>query len=149
VARLPAPSATYVFRDSWHVPARPEDVHATLLDVERYVEWWPQVVAVGYLGPTEGLVLCRSTLPYVLELVMREVCRDPDRLEVAVSGDLEGTVRFGLSAEGSGTRLSLHQEVEVRGFLALASRLGRPLLTWNHDRMMRGCVDGLTARLAG
>ena len=26
---------------------------------------------------------------------------------------------------------------------------GRPLLAWNHDRMMAGCLEGLRARLAG
>lgn len=147
MVEVPGARAGYVFEDRWHVPAAPERVHATLVDVERYVEWWPQIVAVGYLGEREGLVLCRSALPYVLTLVLREVDRSPARLEVAVSGDLEGSVRFGLAPEGTGTRLDLHQEVQVTGLLGLASRVARPLLTWNHDRMMAGCIDGLTARL--
>ena len=34
------------------------------------------------------------------------------------------------------------------GALAVASRFARPLLTWNHHRMMRGCERGLRARCA-
>lgn len=142
------PTSTYCFRDRWHVPAPPEQVREVLVDVERYVEWWPQVVAVGYLGEQQGLVLCRSVLPYTLELVLTETVNRADRLEVAVGGDLEGTVRFALTPDEGGTRLDFGQDVTVRGALALASRVGRPLLTWNHERMMRDCVRGL-ARRAG
>jgi hypothetical protein len=35
----------------------------------------------------------------------------------------------------------------VDGALAVASYVARPLMTWNHDRMMRGCADGLRRRL--
>jgi hypothetical protein len=129
------------------VPASPERVRAVLVDVERYVEWWPQVVAVGYLGEQQGLVLCRSALPYTLELVLTRRVDREDRLEVEVQGDLEGTVAFDLAPARAGTRLDFAQDVTVRGALALASRVGRPLLTWNHDRMMRSCVEGLTLRL--
>lgn len=141
------PTATYSFREDWHVAAEPERVHAVLGDVEGYVAWWPQVVAVGHLGPGRGLVLCRSTLPYTLELVLTERRHEPDVLEVGVAGHLEGTAGFELAAEGAGTRVSFSQDVTVRGWLAALSPLARPALVWNHRRMMQGCREGLARRV--
>ena len=92
---IPMPSAAYSFRDRWHVDAPPARVREVLVDVEHYVDWWPEVVAVAAAG------------------------------------------------EGAGTRLDFAQDVRVRGLLALASLPARPLLTWNHDRMMRSCRQGL------
>lgn len=143
-------SATFAFHDTWDVPATPTAVHEVLLDLEHYPDWWPQVVAVASLGPDHARVLCRSVLPYTLDLVLEAVDRSPGRLEVEVSGDLVGSVRFGLSPAGDGTRLEFAQEVSVRrGWLGAASYVSRPLLRWNHERMMGGCRDGLRARLAG
>ncbi len=68
-------------------------------------------------------------------------------LEVEVSGDLDGSVRWELSPEPAGTRMEFEQRVRVTGLLALGSYVARPLLRWNHHRMMLGCVAGLTDRL--
>jgi carbon monoxide dehydrogenase subunit G len=142
-------SPSFAFRDSWEVPARPEAVHDVLVDLEHYPDWWPQVVAVAALGPDDARVLCRSVLPYTLDLVLHAVDRSPGMLEVDVSGHLEGSVRFDLVPVADGTRLDFAQEVRVPGWLGAASYVGRPVLRWNHDRMMRGCVQGLRSRLAG
>ena len=140
------PTATYSFREQWHVAAPPSRVHAVLADVERYVEWWPQVVAVGHLAEGRGLVLCRSVLPYTLALVLTELRNEPGLLEVEVEGDLEGVVAFELARDGAGTRVSFRQDVLARGWLAVVSPVARPVLVWNHRRMMRGCRDGLALR---
>lgn len=142
-------SPSFAFRDSWEVAARPEAVHDMLVDLEHYPDWWPQVVAVAALGPDDARVLCRSVLPYTLDLVLHAVDRSPGVLSVGVSGHLEGSVRFDLVPVGDGTRLDFAQEVRVPGWLGAASYVGRPVLRWNHDRMMRGCVQGLRARLEG
>jgi len=140
--------ASFTFSGAWEVAAPVDAVQALLVDLERYPSWWPQVVAVASLGPDDARVLCRSVLPYTLDLVLHAVDRSPERLEVAVSGDLEGTVRFLLKAVPGGTRLDLSQDVTVTGLLALASYAGRPVLRWNHHRMMAGCVDGLRRQLS-
>ncbi|MCW2795950.1 SRPBCC family protein [Nocardioides sp.] len=140
-------SAAYRFSGSSTVAAPPARVHEVLVDLEHYPDWWPQVVAVASLGPDDARVLCRSTLPYTLDLVLHAVRRDPDLLEVGVSGDLAGTVRWRLAEQPSGTRLDFEQEVTVGGVLGAMSSVVRPLLTWNHDRMMAGCVVGLRERL--
>ncbi|MBZ5741349.1 SRPBCC family protein [Nocardioides mangrovi] len=137
---------TFDFTGTWEIAAPPSAVHAALVDLERYPEWWPQVVAVASLGPDDARVLCRSALPYTLDLVLHAVSRSADLLEVGLSGDLAGSVRFGLAATDSGTRLDLTQEVSVGGWLGAASYVAGPLLRWNHDRMMRGGIAGLRSR---
>ena len=140
-------SASYRFGGSWHVGAPLPEVRATIVDLEHYPEWWPQVRAVASLGPDDAWVVCRSVLPYSLELVLHAVSRDGPVLEVAVSGDLDGYVRWRLSEEGAGTRMDLEQEVTVPGLLGVASYPLRPVLRWNHHRMLMGCITGLRERL--
>ncbi|MDZ5621583.1 SRPBCC family protein [Nocardioides bizhenqiangii] len=140
--------ASYSFSASWVTAAQVPDVAETVLDLEHYPEWWPQVRAVAKLGPDTARVLVRSALPYTLDLVLDAVSREAPVLEVAVSGDLAGWVRWTLVPTGGGTRTDFTQEVSVTGALAAASYVARPLLRWNHHRMMRGCEDGLRRRLA-
>lgn len=142
-------ATTYRFTHSSMVPAAQEHVHEVLVDLERYPTWWPQVRAVAKLGPDAALVVCRSALPYDLELVLDAVSREPDHLEVAISGLLEGSARWTLTPEDGGTRLDYEQVVRTRGtLLALASYVGKPLLRWNHAVMMRGFERGLAARIS-
>ncbi|MGC4108914.1 MAG: SRPBCC family protein [Nocardioides sp.] len=133
----------YRFTGTWTVDRPVARVYDVLVDLERYPQWWPQVRAVASLGPDDARVLCRSTLPYTLDLLLHAVHRDPRLLEVALSGDLEGTVAWRLTDLGERTRLDLEQEVTVGGWLAVVSPVLGPLLRWNHARMMSGCVDGL------
>jgi hypothetical protein len=142
-------TATFAFQDSWTVPADPADVHGLLVDLEHYPDWWPQVRAVASLGPDDARVLCRSVLPYSIDLEMHAVWRAPDRLEVAVSGDLSGSLRFDLAPAPGGTRLSLLQEVRVGGVLGALAHVAGPVLRWNHHRMMAGCVAGLASAAGG
>jgi hypothetical protein len=122
-------------------------VQGVLVDLERYPEWWPQVRAVASLGADDARVLCRSALPYTLDLLVHAVRREPSRLEVAISGDLDGAASWRLTDLGRRTRLDFVQEVTVGGWLALVSPVVRPLMRWNHARMMAGCMEGLRDRL--
>jgi len=146
-------SPPYSFRRSWTVPFPVARVHALLVDLERYPEWWPQVRAVAKLGEDDALVVCRSVLPYSLDLLLHAEVREPTHLETTLSGDLEGVVRWyltdlGPSDSGPQTRMDFEQDVRVTGrLLRIASGAARPVMVWNHDRMMRGCLDGLHARL--
>lgn len=138
----------YEFTDTWQVAAPVDAVAEVLVDLEQYPRWWPQVRAVAKLGPDTAWVRCRSTLPYTLDLVLDAVSRTPPVVEVALSGDLSGYARFTLTPEAGGTRLEFEQRVSVGGLLALASYVGRPVLSWNHARMMAGCRAGLDAATA-
>ena len=142
-------AAEFEFRREWLVAASMVRVQAVLVDLAHYPEWWPQVRAVAHVDDDTARVLGRSALPHTLDLELRAVRRDRDVLEVDIAGDLTGWARFSLAGEGAATRITYEQHVAVvhRGF-AVASRMLRPVLRWNHDHMMRGCEAGLQERLA-
>jgi hypothetical protein len=142
-------SRHFTFGGSWLVPAPPDRVHAVLVDLEHYPEWWRQVRAVAKIDDDRARVLCRSTLPYTLDLVLTAEERGPALLQTRLDGDLTGWVRWRIGSDPAGTRLDLEQEVAVTGrFMALAAAVARPPLRWNHERMMTGCLAGLGDRLA-
>ncbi|MBA3781927.1 MAG: polyketide cyclase [Nocardioides sp.] len=141
---------TFEFSEDWWLPYPRADVAGVLLDLAMYPTWWPQVVAVASLGPDDARVLCRSMLPYTLDLVLHAESRDDHVLETLVAGDLSGVARWRLLDEGPGTRMLFEQEVRVVGrWQALGAALARPAVRWNHQRMMAGCRAGLSRRLAG
>jgi hypothetical protein len=136
----------YHFRASWASPAPPDRIHAVLLDLEHYVDWWPQVRAVASAGPDDALVVCRSLLPYDLELHLRAESRDQALLRVAIDGPIRGFAQWRLEATATGTRLDFDQQVEaVTRTFRWASYAARPLLAANHAWMMRGAQRGLRA----
>lgn len=141
-------SRTYSFRGTWELPSPQARVHEVLVNLEHYPEWWPQVVAVAKVTDDDARVLCRSVLPYTLDLWLHATSREVHLLETSLAGDLVGEVRWRLSGDGNATRLDFEQDVQVSGrLLGLASYVARPVLRWNHDRMMAGCLAGLRERL--
>lgn len=137
------------FESSWEVAATPAEVHAVLVELEHYPDWWPQVLAVARVDDDHARVLCRSVLPYTLDLVLGAVSRDLPQLETSIDGDLVGEVRWQLSATRTGTRLDYEQDVDVTGVMAHFARPFGRVMRWNHERMMVGCRDGLASRLSG
>jgi hypothetical protein len=138
----------YLFTDSWHAPAPREQVHDVLLDLEHYVDWWPQVRAVASAGPDDAVVVCRSRLPYDLELHLHAQSRDLDLLRVSIDGPITGYAAWRLTPVGDGTRLDFEQRVHaVAPLFRAASYVAKPLLRANHAWMMRGAQQGLAARL--
>jgi hypothetical protein len=143
------PATTYHFSDTAAVDAPVARVHELLVDLERYVEWWPQVRAVASLGPDDALLVCRSVLPFDLEVRLHAVSRARTRLEVAVSGPLDGWVRWVLAADGPDrTLIRMEQQVRVGAWpLVLGSYVAKPLLRANHTWMMRRGARGMRRRL--
>ena len=144
------------FSSTFTLEAPRERVHEVLLDLEYYCDWWPQVRGVCKLDDDRALVLCRSVLPYDLELELTARSRAVDLLEVAIDGPIRGWARYHLdelpgTAPGPGaTSLRFEQEVHAEArSMVLASYVAKPLLVWNHHRMMRGAEQGLRARLEG
>ncbi len=139
-------SRRYTFDHRWTVAAPASRVHEVLADLERYPEWWPQIRAVAKIDDDNARVICRSVLPYNIDLLLTAIRRDPLELETTLSGDLQGTARWLLRPDGDRTDLVYLQDVLVTGRLlgALSVALRRPL-AWNHDKMMAGCREGLAA----
>lgn len=140
-------STPFSFRTQWVLTAPADAVQAVLVDLEHYPEWWPQVVAVAKIDEDTVRVLCRSRLPYTLDLVLTAVRREPRLLESRIAGDLVGVARWRLEDLGGATRLDYSQDVVVsRGRLPTLGVLRR-VMAWNHEQMMRGCLTGLRGRL--
>jgi hypothetical protein len=139
----------YEFSSSFNLAAPRKRVHEVLLDLELYGDWWPQVRGVGKIDDDRALVVCRSALPYSLELQLTKVSEALDLLEVSIDGPIRGWARYRLAEDGPhATSLRFEQEVYAEArMMALASYVVKPLLTWNHHRMMAGAEQGLRAKL--
>ncbi|MET3962937.1 hypothetical protein ABIE44_002871 [Marmoricola sp. OAE513] len=137
-------AAEYAFDHVTEVAAEVDRVRAVLVDLEHYVDWWPQVRAVASLGPDDALVVCRSRLPYDLELILHAVSREGDVLRVDIDGPIAGYAQWTLARTHNGTRLEFEQRVRAVGrMFVAASYVARPVLAWNHHQMMRGAESGL------
>lgn len=136
------------FADSWEVDAPPDRVRDVLIDLERYPEWWLQVRAVAKVGDDDAIVLCRSALPYTLELHLHAISRDLPTVKVGLGGDLDGWAQWTLAPGVTGTRLDFAQEVDLVSVPRWMAAAARPALIWNHHRMMAGARTGLERRLA-
>lgn len=138
------PRTRFRFESEWQVLSPPDAVASALTDLAAYPQWWPQVLAVADLGRDSAWVVCRSKLPYELNLVLTAVRREPPMLEVCVEGDLVGWIRVGLTQVAGGTWVSYEQRVAVVGLRGLLAGVMRPVLRWNHEQMMRGMRAGLS-----
>jgi len=139
---------TYRFSSTFTLGAPRNEVHRVLVDLEFYADWWPQVRAVAKIDDDHALVVCRSTLPYDLELELSARSRDLDCLEVGIDGPIRGWAKYHLDEPGPGvTSLRFEQEVRAEApMFVLASYVAKPLLVWNHHRMMAGAEQGLRGR---
>ena len=140
--------SAYSFHTQWLLAAPPDAVQEVLVDLEHYPAWWPQVVAVARIDDDHARVLCRSRLPYTLDLVLTAVRREPRLLESRIDGDLVGVAQWRLEDEGGSTRAHYTQDVVVpRGLLRPVAGVLRPVVEWNHAQMMYGGLAGLRKRL--
>jgi hypothetical protein len=143
-------NARYVFRTEWRIDASADDVYAVLRDVAGYPQWWPQVRDVRQFDDSSGELRCRSVLPYDLVFVVRREIEDPVGrvLQARQSGDLDGTSRWTVRADRTGTVAAFDEDVVVRKTLVRrVGVLARPALRFNHDRMMRNGERGLRRHL--
>ncbi|MCX5202521.1 SRPBCC family protein [Streptomyces sp. NBC_00237] len=142
----------YRFLSIWKVPAGPAAVYAVLENAEDYPRWWPQVREAARVDEHSGTARFRSLLPYDLVVGVHEGRGDPDAglLEVRMTGDLEGWVRWTLRPHGVGTVVRYEQEVRVnKPLLRRLAVPGRPVFLANHALMMRAGRRGLAAEAAG
>ena len=141
----------YLFRSEWRLAAGPDRVYAMLADVATYPSWWPQVRGARHLDALSGELRCRSLLPYDLVFVIRREVEDANRriLRATLDGDLAGSSQWTITADGAGSIAVFDEDVVVRkALLKRAGFLVRPVLRFNHDRMMRSGERGLRKHLS-
>jgi hypothetical protein len=149
----------YVFRSIWHVRARRRDLMSVLDDLESYPAWWPEIREVRPLGARRFEVVARSFLPYELRFVTdadepRAGLGGPKAvagiIEVRLSGDMEGTMRWTVEESDDGCRLVYDQEVSTnKRLLNVMAPVARPGFKANHALMMRHGEAGLRTFMAG
>jgi uncharacterized protein YndB with AHSA1/START domain len=144
--------SAYVFRSEWHLSAPPDDVYRALERLPDYPLWWPQVREVRSRGSETFELVCKSSLPYELRFTTRQSVRDASSrvLEAAMTGDLEGSSRWTISVQPTGTSAVFDEEVvATKALLRKLEPIARPAFKYNHTRMMRDGERGLRTYLAG
>lgn len=143
---------SYQFRSEWQLHAPPDDVFRALAEIDDYPTWWPEIRAVHRLSDNARQLICRSLLPYDLDITVHQSRRDRDAgvLEATLDGDLEGFSRWTITAAADGTLAVFDEEVIARkSLLRRLALVGRPAFIGNHSLMMRHGRRGITAYLAG
>jgi hypothetical protein len=149
----------YHFVSSYRLSGSREAIWGTLLDVEAWPSWWhwlKRIEKVKEPQPDDGVGATyrnhmssplRIGFVYDTTFMATEQHR---RIDVLSTGDLLGRGRFDLAdAPNGGTDLSYTWLVETtKWWMNLFAPIGRPALTWNHDRLMDDFGRGL-AKTAG
>ena len=148
---MPEVAHLYRFDCRWRLDVEPGQVYSVLADVPAYPSWWPQVLSGREIEDGVGEVRVRSALPYELTLLLRRETEDPDRrvLRARIDGDLVGWSEWEVGSADAGSLVHFREEVRLgRAGLARLPALVRPILTANHDYMMRSGERGLRRHLS-
>lgn len=125
-----------------------------LADVKTWPAWWPGVrrverSAASPLGDLAELHWS-SALPCAVQLRLKTIAAERlRRLEYQAQGRVQGLGIWLLEPdEGGGVDLSYRWEVRLdRPWMRTLSILLRPMLEWNHFRVMRAAARGLGRQL--
>ena len=126
-------------------------------DYPAWPSWWPaiitarQVAAGGADGAGERVAFVfRTRLPYRVRFVMTTThATSPAQLDGVAHGELEGTGRWRLRADGDETVVEYTWNVRTtRWWMNLLAPIARPLFEWNHGQVMESGRTGLTRLLA-
>lgn len=143
-------SPHFRFSGRYPLTADRERVLALLREPETWPSWWPQVRSVRRTGKRIAEVDIRSALPVTLHLRLELEVDDPHTgvLRAGLAGDLAGWIAFHVPpSDGPVVQVAYEQECLLTkpGVAPLAPVL-RPVLTWNHERMMRAGMRALAER---
>ncbi|MEK0312364.1 SRPBCC family protein [Cohnella sp. 56] len=148
--------AMYRFEHVWRIEREKEQLWTLIRDFE-YEGWWPGVtidrLATGSASDGVGngyASVFRSKLPYTLKLRADVVdSHPPERIELRVTGHLEGRAIIRLHGAGQATELRCALELRTRRrWMTLLAPLLRPVFVWNHRQVMKAGLAGLRAYLS-
>ena len=146
----------YQFTTRWRLTAPVSAVWKTLIEVERWPQWWRGVLSVQQLraGDSEGLgaiyrQVWRSRLPYRLAFEVETVRVERERLiEGRARGELDGHGMWRLNAQEQATVVCYEWSVgTTRPWMNLLGPIARPVFAWNHHVVMGWGARGMARRL--
>ncbi len=147
-----APVITY--RHGYAFDLTPEQLWERIEQTDQFEEWWPWLteLRIEGVGLSAGSVLngvVTPPLPYRMRLRVELVrCDRPHAIDATVDGDLTGHAQLRLGEDGERTCAEVAWAVEMQQpAMRLASRIGRPLLQWGHDRVVEMTVAGFQRRI--
>jgi carbon monoxide dehydrogenase subunit G len=132
----------------------PQELWDGIGHVEQYERWWPWLAEFKLEG--DGLVtgavltgIVTPPLPYRMRIrVELTQCEPREAIDAVIGGDLEGEASLRIQPNGAASRVEVAWAVEMmQRPMRLASRFGRPLLQWGHDRVVESTVAGFRRRL--
>jgi uncharacterized protein YndB with AHSA1/START domain len=152
LGRVAAPVLTY--RNDFGFDLPPDRLWQQLEALDQFEHWWPWLTDLTIEGDglSTGSVL-RGTvsppLPYRLRLrIQVDRCQPEQVIDATIDGDLAGDAHLRFHPEGPGTRIAAAWTLEMRQpAMRLASRIGRPVLQWGHDRVVEVTVAGFRRRI--
>lgn len=136
-------SFRFPFNDSFLVSASAQQCWSTLSDTDRYTDWWPWLrtleVDDGLTPGSTAHGVIKSPLPYTLSVDIRIGSVLPGRrLDAEIDGDLAGPARLEIAGRQGEAELRLSWDLELRSaMLRRFAVVGRPLMVWGHDRIVR------------
>jgi hypothetical protein len=152
-------TAQYSFVTTWRIGAPVDRVWDALHEVGRWPEWWRYVERATELSPGDdggaGAVWrleWATALPYRFTFDARTTRAErPNSLEADATGELRGTGRWWLAADGpEGPQTLVRYEWNVatdKAWMNALAPVARPLFAWNHDVLMAEGGRGLARYL--
>jgi carbon monoxide dehydrogenase subunit G len=147
-----APVITY--QRGYRFDLAPGQLWDRIEEVDQFERWWPWLTEFRIEGDglSAGSVLhgvVTPPLPYRMRLRVELVdCDRPHAIDATIGGDLIGEARLCLRPAAEGTLAEVSWHVEMRQpAMRLASRIGRPVLQWGHDRVVEMTVAGFRRRI--
>ncbi len=146
-------SNRYAFVSNWYVNASPDLVYDILSNSEDLCRWWPAVyldVKELEKGQEDGVgkliaLYTKGFLPYSLQWKFRvKAVQKPNMIEIEALGDLIGTGRWTILAEGDGTRIRYDWNIQTsKPLLNRLAWLIKPAFEANHAWAMRKGEESL------
>jgi uncharacterized protein YndB with AHSA1/START domain len=142
------------YRREYEFGLAPRELWRRIEQVEQYERWWPWLEEFRLDGNRletgavlNGVVI--PPLPYRMRIrVELTRCEPPEAIDATISGDLVGRATLRVRPGGPGSLVEVAWTVEMmQRPMRLASRFGRPLLQWGHDRVVESTVAGFRRRL--
>lgn len=124
---------------SYRFDVGPDELWATIADVERFRDWWPWLrrFEAQALRPGDTWhCTVQPPLPYTLSFQVEiDDVREPQQVDATVTGEISGTARLRIAPDqdgGCSVRLT-SQLAPTSRFLQRIALVARPVVSLGHD----------------